>query len=152
MESPIKKQEGVNPEQPLDNSKELTDLLTKIDTRISQHSLSVAPMSKVPYSKLLFTYASPLDKLLLCVGLLAAICCGAGLPSFVFLFGDITDSFEGGQSTASILEAVTGVAKSLTWIGLGVWVTAYTFFTMMIVASERIGQKTRVAYLKAVLA
>lgn len=105
----------------------------------------------VPYSKILLTFADRTDKLFLAIGFGSAILCGFGLPSFVFLFGDIADSFEGGFPVDEILDRITNVAKILTLIGAGVWIFSYLFFSFLIIASERIGQKTRCMYLKAVL-
>lgn len=50
----------------------------------------------VPYGKLVWTQADKEDRLYFILGLTFAGLCGLGLPSFVFLFGDIADSFESG--------------------------------------------------------
>ncbi len=73
------------------------------------------------------------------VGFLSAAICGLGLPSFVFLFGDIADSFQGNDAPEKILDNITGLSKMLTIIGLGVWLFSYLFFTCLIISSERIG-------------
>jgi hypothetical protein len=39
----------------------------------------------------------------------------------------------------------------MIYIGLAIWVTTYLYFTFLVIMSERVGKKTRVAYLKAVL-
>ena len=54
----------------------------------------------VAYGKLMWTQADQSDKFYLIVGLTSAALCGLGLPSFVFLFGDIADTFEGGMDPA----------------------------------------------------
>jgi hypothetical protein len=46
-----------------------------------------------PYSKILLTFADGKDKLLITLGYFTAIATGAGLPSFVFIFGDIVNTF-----------------------------------------------------------
>ncbi len=105
----------------------------------------------VPYGKLVWTLADKQDKFLFIGGMTSSILCGLGLPSFVFLFGDIADSFEGFMPPDEILDRITNVAKLLTIIGLGVWLFSYFFFTMMQISSESIGAKTKVAYLKSIL-
>ena len=50
-------------------------------------------LETVPYSKILLTYADSTDKTLMALGYFTAIITGLGLPSFVFLFGDIIDDF-----------------------------------------------------------
>jgi hypothetical protein len=52
----------------------------------------------VPYGKLVWTLADRADRFYFIFGLICSAACGLGLPSFVFLFGDIADSFEGGIS------------------------------------------------------
>jgi hypothetical protein len=39
----------------------------------------------------------------------------------------------------------------MTAIGLFIWVTTYLYFTFLVIMSERVGRKTRVAYLRAIL-
>jgi hypothetical protein len=46
---------------------------------------------QVSYFKILLTYADGFDKFLMCMGYFMAIATGVGLPSFVFLFGNIVD-------------------------------------------------------------
>jgi hypothetical protein len=105
----------------------------------------------VSYGKLVWTLADRQDKFLFIGGMTSSIICGLGLPSFVFLFGDIADSFEGFLPPDEILNRITNVAKLLTIIGLGVWVFSYFFFCMLQISSECIGAKTKVAYLKSIL-
>jgi hypothetical protein len=91
------------------------------------------------------------DKLFLAIGFTSAICCGLGLPSFVFLFGDIADNFTGNAPPENILNSIKRVSKLLTIIGLAVWLCSYIYFTFLIMASERIGQKTKIRYLESIL-
>jgi hypothetical protein len=51
----------------------------------------------VSYFKILLTYADGVDKFLMCMGYFMAIATGVGLPSFVFLFGNIVDEFGKGK-------------------------------------------------------
>lgn len=104
----------------------------------------------MPYSKILLTFADQTDKILIACGYVTAIVTGLGLPSFVFLFGDIVDSF-GGGSTTNIVDAIRPTAIQLTIIGAIIWVTSYLYFALLVIMSERVGKKTRVAYLKAIL-
>ena len=105
----------------------------------------------VPYSKILWTFADKTDKFLIIVGFISSVLCGLGLPSFVFLFGDIADSFTGQMPADAILNAISKVSRTLTLIGIGIWVGSYIFFAFFVIASERIGQKMKVRYLEAIL-
>lgn len=51
-------------------------------------------MEETKFSRILFHFSDKKDKLFLFIGFVCAILCGLGLPSFVFLFGDIADSFD----------------------------------------------------------
>ncbi|CDW80084.1 abc transporter family protein [Stylonychia lemnae] len=125
-------------------------LLKAINDKIKEKNAKKNP-PMVPYKKILLTFADRTDRLFLTIGFSSAILCGLGLPSFVFLFGDIADSFQGFMPVNEILDRITNVAMILTLIGLGVWVFSYLFFSFLIIASERIGQKTRCMYLQAIL-
>jgi ABC transporter transmembrane region len=103
----------------------------------------------VPYSKILLTYADRSDKILITCGFLTAIITGLGLPSFVFLFGDIVNSF--GPNTTDVVGAIRPISIDMTIIGCAIWITTYIYYTMLVTVSERLGKKTRVAYLRAIL-
>jgi predicted RND superfamily exporter protein len=105
----------------------------------------------VNYSKLYWTLADDGDKAFFVIGIISAVLSGLGLPSFVFLFGDIADSFAKGNDTKDILERISSISKILTFIGLGVWFGSYLFFSFLTIASERIGLKTKTTYLKSIL-
>ena len=105
----------------------------------------------VPFGKLVWTLADSHDKTLFIGGIISSALSGVGLPSFVFLFGDIADSFEGYMSPDEILSRIKNVAKILSIIGLAIWVGSYFFFALLQIASERIGTKTKVAYLRSIL-
>jgi len=77
-----------------------------------------------------------------------AIVTGLGLPSFVFLFGDIVDEF---GDIKNIVDTIRPLAIELLIIGAIIWVTSYFYFTFLVIVSERLGRKTRIAYLKAIL-
>jgi ATP-binding cassette subfamily B (MDR/TAP) protein 1 len=82
------------------------------------------------------------------LGYFASIVTGVGLPSFVFLIGDIVDEF--GKS-GNIIKVITPICIELVIIGAIMWVTSYLYFTFLVIMSERLGRKTRIAYLRAVL-
>ena len=106
----------------------------------------VANSQTVPYGKILFTYADRSDKIFMGIGYALAIITGLGLPSFVFLFGNVIDSFGG-----NAFDAIKKICVQFTVIGACIWVTSYLNFTFLVIMSERVGKKTRVAYLKAIL-
>ena len=77
---------------------------------------------------------------------------GFGLPSFVFLIGDIVDSFDLTSYTPKdVLDSIGKVSWIMTVIGLGVWLVTFIWFTLLLITSERIIQKTKAAYFKSIL-
>eukprot|EP00347_Sterkiella_histriomuscorum_P022139 403331544 len=108
-----------------------------------------AATEQVPYSKLLMTYADRTDKLLMISGYICSFTTGAGMPVMVFLMGDIINTFQGGQLT--MVEALKPTIITLVIIGLFIWLVTYLYYVQLVILSERIGKKTRVAYLKAIL-
>ena len=105
----------------------------------------------VPYGKLVWTFADSSDRFFWISGVVASALCGMGLPSFVFLFGDIADTFEGGMNPDEILKAIKRVSMILSLIGCVILFGSYLFFVFLTIASERIGAKTKVAYLRSIL-
>lgn len=121
-------------------------VLQKTDEMI-QDEIDGKNKPMVPYGKLIWTLADKSDRVFFILGCISSALCGLGLPSFVFLFGDIADSFEGHMDPKEILASITRVSKLLALIGLGIWLGSYLFFTFLTIASERVGLKTRTAYL-----
>ena len=111
----------------------------------------VAASVVVPYSKL-YTYASGSDKCLLIVGWIAAAITGLGMPSFVFLIGSVIDSFNVADATPlQMVNTVSQMSLIFTCVGIGVWIFSFLNYACLMMASEKIGQKTRMKYLEAIL-
>ena len=53
---------------------------------------------------MLFTYADSKDRWLIYIGYFTAMATGAAMPSFVFIFGDIANSFGVGDSGISAIK------------------------------------------------
>jgi ABC-type multidrug transport system fused ATPase/permease subunit len=97
------------------------------------------------------TYADRTDKILMGLGFGFAILTGAGMPSMVFLLGNIIDSFSVPGQTTSIFEAVRVTVIAMVSIGAFIWFVTYIYFVSLVIMAERITKKTRVAYLRAIL-
>lgn len=108
-----------------------------------------AASEQVPYSKILLTFANRTDKILMALGFTMAAITGAGMPSMVFLMGDIINSFTDGAT--NMVEVVKPMVIVLACIGAFIWVVTYVYFVSLVIMAERVAKKTRVAYLKAIL-
>jgi hypothetical protein len=86
----------------------------------------------VSYSKL-YSLASPRDKLYMVIGHSAAAITGAGLPSFVFLMGEIIDSFNGSED--EMLDAIKKMCVIMVIIGVVIWFFSLIYYTFLLLFS-----------------
>ncbi len=77
---------------------------------------------------------------------------GLGMPSFVFLIGNILDSFNSYETPPDeMLDNIKRLSGIFTLIGVFLWITTYINFAFLYIFSERVAKKTRVKYLEAIL-
>ncbi len=77
---------------------------------------------------------------------------GLGMPSFVFLIGDVIDSFNVEiSSDEEMLEIISLMSLIFVVIGIAVWITSYISYSFLLMFSERIAKKTRIKYLEAIM-
>lgn len=82
------------------------------------------------------------------IGWLAAMLAGCGMPSFVFLIGDVIDSFDPYKNTPDeMLDTISFMSFLFTMVGIGVWIFSYINYSFLLMFSERVAKKIRVAYL-----
>lgn len=108
----------------------------------------IGPM--VPYSKL-YTFATSSDKVLMYVGWLSASLTGFGMPSFVFLIGEVIDSFKPTTKVEDTLDIISRICLIFTLVGIGIWAFAFVMYSFLLLFSERVTRRTRTQYLKAIL-
>ena len=74
------------------------------------------------------------------------------MPSFVFLIGDVIDSFDPTQAgPEDMVNTISFMSFLFTMVGIGVWITSYIDYAFLLMFSERVAKKIRVAYLRAIL-
>ena len=103
----------------------------------------------VPYFKLI-SLANKTDKIFLYIGWIAACITGLGLPSFVFLIGNVINSFDPSK-TDGLLDKIKTLAIIFTCIGVGIWIFSYIFYSFLTITSERMIKTIKIAYLEAIL-
>lgn len=82
-----------------DGDDKIGQLAYLVKQKVENHKAESAKSKlQAPYSKILLTFADGKDKLLITLGYITAIATGAGLPSFVFIFGDIVNTFGPNQN------------------------------------------------------
>lgn len=123
-------------------------LIRQVDSHINKERSGTNQIGpSVSYSKL-YCLSSGSDKALMIIGWLAAAIAGLGMPSFVFLIGDIIDSFDPSRNSAEdMLNTISLMSLIFTIIGFGIWFFCYLNYSLLLMFSERIAKKTRIAYL-----
>lgn len=82
------------------------------------------------------------------IGWISAIIAGCGMPSFVFLIGDVIDSFDPSKaSPQKMIDTISFMSFLFTMVGIGVWITSYIDYAFLLMFSERVAKKIRIAYL-----
>lgn len=128
---------------PMKSEERETDkIIHAVEAKIAGTVLEVKDSSdseKVPYSKILMTFADCTDKTYLYIGYTMAIVSGFALPSFTFIFGDIVNGIGGSNP-----DGVINQSKTMLYIGCGVAVTCYTYVAFLSILAERIALKTKI--------
>ena len=94
------------------------------------------------YSKM-YQFASASDKALMYIGWICAAITGTGMPSFVFLIGDVIDSFKPTNTVESTLNTISKMSLIFTLVGVAIWITSLIMYSLLLLFSERVVKKTR---------
>lgn len=103
----------------------------------------------VSYTKILMTYADRTDRVLMCIGYFFSVVSGLGMPSFAYFIGDVMVNFT--DPNLDLVEGIRPVLFRFVGVGFAMFLTAYFYYICLAIMAERIGKKTRVAYLRAIL-
>jgi ATP-binding cassette subfamily B (MDR/TAP) protein 1 len=99
----------------------------------------------------MYQFASASDKVLMYIGWTCAAITGTGMPSFVFLIGDVIDSFKPTNTVESTLRTISKMSLIFTLVGVAIWITSLIMYSLLLLFSERVVKKTRTKYLEAIL-
>lgn len=84
-------------------------------------------------------------------GWIAACITGTGMPSFVFLIGNVIDSFKPTTSLDDTIKTISTMSLIFTLVGFAVWFFSYILYSFLLLFSERVIKRTRTKYLEAIL-
>jgi hypothetical protein len=85
------------------------------------------------------------DKCLFYLGMAAACVTGVGMPSFVLIFGDLINGF-GEPDPEEMQDMIRFVSLAMLFIGVGLWIFSYLYYSFLLMFSEIVARKTRVLY------
>ena len=85
-------------------------------------------------------------------GWIAAAITGLGLPAFVFLIGDLINSFDpNNKDPKDMLKMVKLLSMIFSIIGGGIFLFSYVFYSFLLMSSEMNVKKIRMKYLESIL-
>nr|ACS87806.1 putative p-glycoprotein [Angomonas deanei] len=97
----------------------------------------------------IFRYADTADRVLMIVGAVFAVACGAGMPLFSFVFGRIATDLMSSQGSAASTTAKT--ALIMVYIGIGMFVVCGGHVLCWTIAASRQVARIRLRFFQAVL-
>jgi ABC transporter transmembrane region len=72
------------------------------------------------------------------VGWLSACITGCGMPSFVFLIGNVIDSFKPTTKPEDTVDTISLMSLIFTLVGIAVWCSSYIMYSFLLLFSERV--------------
>ncbi|CAK9201386.1 unnamed protein product [Sphagnum troendelagicum] len=104
-----------------------------------------------PYFKL-FSFADPLDYLLMILGTIGSIGNGMTLPIMTLILGGLINAFGDNQNdNQQVIHAVSKMSLKYVYLGIGAAVASYAEVTFWVITGERQAARIRSKYLKAIL-
>ncbi|PNX93309.1 ABC transporter B family member, partial [Trifolium pratense] len=104
----------------------------------------------VPLYKL-FSFADPLDRLLMFVGTIGAIGNGISMPLMTLIFGNMINAFGGSSSTKEVVDEVSKVSLKFVYLAAGTFVASLLQLTCWMITGERQAARIRGLYLQTIL-
>ncbi|GLT80986.1 hypothetical protein SLA2020_523950 [Shorea laevis] len=104
----------------------------------------------VPYYKL-FSFADPLDYLLMSVGTIGAAGNGLCMPLLTLIFGDVVNAFGQNADIKEVVHDVSKVNLYFVYLAIGSGIAAFLEITCWVITGERQAARIRTMYLKTIL-
>ncbi|GER32380.1 ABC transporter B family member [Striga asiatica] len=99
----------------------------------------------------LFSFADSMDKFLMTVGTIAAICNRLAQPLMTLIFGELIDVFGRAEGKHIIVHEVSKVVLEYVYLALGCGAEAFLKVACWMITGERQSARIRNLYLKAIL-
>ena len=131
-----------------DNPKEI--LKRMVENRIKQDGQTAGKDQTVPFGKLI-ALASGREKCMLFTGWFFASLTGAILPTFIWLIGDVFDSFAPDKDPEETRDKVREMFYIMLALCFGILITATLQSSCLAAASTRITGRIKTKYLEAIL-
>ncbi|XP_027368718.1 ABC transporter B family member 11-like [Abrus precatorius] len=129
------------------------DISLNGDSNSNQDSKSKAKdetAKTVPLYKL-FSFADPLDHLLMLVGTVGAIGNGISVPLMTLIFGNMINAFGGSTNSNKVVHEVSKVSLKFVYLAAGTFVASLLQLTCWMITGERQAARIRGLYLQTIL-
>ncbi|KAK7264797.1 hypothetical protein RJT34_32408 [Clitoria ternatea] len=104
----------------------------------------------VPLYKL-FSFADPLDHLLMFVGTVGAVGNGMSLPLMTLVFGSMINAFGGSRNTDNVVHDVSKESLKFVYLAVGTFFASSLQLTCWMITGERQAARIRGLYLQTIL-
>nr|KYP57750.1 ABC transporter B family member 21 [Cajanus cajan] len=104
----------------------------------------------VPLYKL-FSFADPLDHLLMLLGTVGAIGNGVSLPLMTLIFGNMINAFGGNKNTDEVVDEVSKASLKFVYLAVGTFFASLLQLTCWMITGERQAARIRGLYLQTIL-
>ncbi|BAT76977.1 hypothetical protein LR48_Vigan01g291500 [Vigna angularis] len=108
------------------------------------------PAKTVPLYKL-FSFADPLDHLLMFLGTVGAFGNGVSLPLMTLIFGNMINAFGGNSNTKQVVDEVSKVSLKFVYLAIGTFFASLLQLTCWMITGERQAARIRGLYLQTIL-
>nr|KYP57748.1 ABC transporter B family member 21 [Cajanus cajan] len=108
------------------------------------------PSQTVPLYKL-FSFADPLDHLLMFVGTVGAIGNGISMPLMTLIFGNMINAFGESSNTEEVVDEVSKVSLKFVYLAVGTFFASLLQLTGWMITGERQAARIRGLYLQTIL-
>ncbi|QCD80147.1 ATP-binding cassette [Vigna unguiculata] len=108
------------------------------------------PAKTVPLYKL-FSFADPLDHLLMFLGTVGAFGNGVSLPLMTLIFGNMINAFGGNNNSKQVVDEVSKVSLKFVYLAVGTFFASLLQLTCWMITGERQAARIRGLYLQTIL-
>ncbi|KAL5149238.1 ABC transporter B family member 11 [Glycine soja] len=108
------------------------------------------PAKTVPLYRL-FSFADPLDHLLMFVGTVGAIGNGISLPLMTLIFGNMINAFGESSNTNEVVDEVSKVSLKFVYLAVGTFFASFLQLTCWMITGDRQAARIRGLYLQTIL-
>ncbi|KAG5112742.1 hypothetical protein JHK82_036011 [Glycine max] len=122
-----------------------SDIKQDSKSKVKDESAKTVPLYK------LFSFADPLDHLLMFVGAVGAIGNGISMPLMTLIFGNMINAFGATENSNEVVDEVSKVSLKFVYLAVGTFFASLLQLTCWMITGERQAARIRGLYLQNIL-